>query len=178
MTRSPEKRRQIDSMKTPRISRPKFPEGYVDHPTASVSWEYVVQKLTEAKDYWLCSTRPDGRPHVIPRWAVFMNGFIYYDGSPETRHARNLETNPHIAIHLESGDEAVILEGVSGPAGKPVSALGRKLSKAYCSKYTAFGYAPEANQWDEGGLYVFKPRQCIVWTEFTKDPTKFVFDLE
>ena len=163
-------------MKILKTSRPKFPKGYVDHPTASVSWDYVAGKLTEAKNYWLCSVRPDGRPQVVPRWAVFLDGNIYYDGSPETRHARNLEKNPQVSVHLESGDEVVILEGASQPAGKPSPTLGKALSEAYRSKYAALGYAPEANQWDEGGLYVFRPRQCIAWTQFTKDPTKFVFD--
>jgi hypothetical protein len=163
-------------MQTPKISRPKFPPGYVDHPISEVSWDYVVQKLTEAKNYWLCSVRPDGRPHCVPRWAVFVDGLIYYDGSPETRHARNITENPEVTLHLENGDQAIILEGSAGSAGKPSVELAQKLSEAYKSKYTQHGYAPEPDQWDEGGLYVFTPRQCLAWTVFFEDPTKFVFE--
>ncbi|MBN1453736.1 MAG: pyridoxamine 5'-phosphate oxidase family protein [Anaerolineales bacterium] len=163
-------------MKPTKITRPTFPPGYVDNPTSEVSWDYVTQQLTEAKNYWLCSTRPDGRPHVVPRWAVYVDGKIYYDGSSETRHARNIVENPHVSLHLESGDQVVILEGTARPAEKPSLELGRKLAQAYQAKYTAHGYAPEPNQWDEGGLYVFTIRKAITWTNFMADPTKFVFE--
>lgn len=174
-------------MKPTKISRPQFPPGYVDNPISEVSWDYVAQQLTEAKNYWLCSVRPpsraaalagqaDGRPHCVPRWAVFIDGLIYYDGSPETRHARNIMENPYVSLHLESGDRAIILEGIARPAGAPSAELAQILSEAYKAKYTQHGYAPEPDQWDEGGLYVFRPRQCLAWTNFLEDPTKFVFE--
>ena len=165
-------------MKPTRITRPIFPKGYVDRPVAFLTWEWVAAQLTESKNYWLCSVRPAGRPHVIPRWGVFLDGKIYYDGSPETRHARNIESNPHTSVHLESGDRAIILEGTSAPAAKPAPELGRRLSQAYKAKYTQFGYAIEPDQWDGGGLYVFTPRQCLAWSNFTEDPTKFIFEGE
>jgi len=171
-------------MKPTKITRPQFPPGYVDHPISEVSWEYVARQLTEAKNYWLCSVRPPskakaldgGRPHCVPRWAVYLDGLIYYDGSPETRHARNIMENPHVSLHLESGDEAIILEGESRPAEKPSAKLAHRLSEAYKAKYTEHGYAPEPDQWDEGGLYVFRPRQCLAWTVFFENPTKFLFE--
>jgi hypothetical protein len=174
-------------MKPPKVSRPAFPPGYVDHPISELSWDDVAGQLRDAKHYWMCSVRPPsraealagqagGRPHCVPRWAVYLDGLIYYDGSPETRHARNISENPHVALHLESGAQAVILEGTSAPAGKPSAELAGRLASAYRAKYAADGYAPTADQWDEGGLYVFTPRQCIAWTVFNEDPTRFVFE--
>ena len=165
-------------MTQPKVSRPKFPPGYMDNPASFVTWYWVAAQLTESKNYWLCSIRPNGRPHVVPRWAVYVDGKIYYDGSPETRHARNIMENPQVSLHLENGDQAIILEGISRLAGKPTPELALKLSEAYKKKYKAFGYAPEPNQWDEGGLYVFTPRLCLAWTNFLQDPTKFVFERE
>jgi hypothetical protein len=161
-------------MLTPKVTRPQLPKGYVDNPTMSVTWEYVVQRLTNTKNYWLCSVRPDGRPHVVPRWGAFVDGKFYYDGSPETRHALNIVANPHVSLHLESGDEVIIAEGISAPAGKPEAALAAQIAAAYRVKYADQGYAPEATQWDNGGLYVFIPKQVLAWTQFFKDPTKFV----
>jgi hypothetical protein len=161
-----------------KITRPKFPKGYVDKPTSEVPWEEVEKRLAESKNYWMCSVRPNGRPHVIPRWAVYLDGKIYYDGSPETRHARNLVENPNISVHLESGQEAIILDGTCFAASKPDPTLAKRLAKAYGTKYKADGYAPKPDQWDEGGLYVFTPRQCIAWTVFFENPTKFVFEAE
>lgn len=163
-------------MKTPKITRPIFPKGYADNPTSYVDWSWVAAQLTDSKNYWLCSVRPDGRPHAVPRWAVYMDGKIYYDGSPETRHAQNLTSNPHLSVHLENGDQAVMLEGTSVPAGKPDAGLDGRLVKEYRRKYAEHGYSPDPGQWDEGGLYVFTPRQCLAWTVFFENPTKFIFD--
>jgi hypothetical protein len=71
----------------------------------------------------------------------------------------------------------IILEGITLPAGKPDAALANRLVESYRKKYLASdGYSPEPNQWDQGGLYVFTPRQCIAWTKFNEDPTKFIFE--
>lgn len=148
----------------------------MEHPSAYVDWSWVATQLTDSKNYWICSTRPNGKPHVVPRWAVYIDGKIYYDGSPETRHAQNLLENPNVAVHLESGDHVIILEGTSAPAGKPGDELDSKLVAAYRKKYAAVGYSPEPHQWDGGGLYVFTPRQCIAWTSFIDNPTKFTFE--
>lgn len=163
-------------MEPTKITRPKFPKGYVDNPVSYLTWDWVATQLTESLNYWLCSVRPDGRPHVIPRWAVFVDGKIYYDGSPETRHNRNIEINPRISVHLENGTEAIMLEGTSTVAGKPSPELGKKLSEQYKKKYKALGYAPEPDSWNGGGLYVFTPHQCIAWSKFNEDPTKFIFE--
>ena len=157
------------------ITRPEFPDGYADHPKTYLTWDWVAARLTESLHYWLCTVRPDGRPHVVPRWCVYLDGKIYYDGSPDTRHARNLEHNPQTALHLESGQEAIILEGISKTAPKPDSALGQTLAQAY-QKYAPLGYTPGPASWDNGGLFVFMPRQCIAWSNFTDNPTKFVFE--
>lgn len=164
------------SMTTPKVSRPQFPKGYVENPASYVDWSWVTTQLTDSKNYWLCSVRPDGRPHVIPRWAVYVDDKIYYDGSPQTRHNLNTEQNANIAVHLESGDQVVILEGTSVPAGKPSDELDAKLVQAYRRKYAPVGYSPDPHQWDGGGLYVFTPRQCIAWTSFGENPTKFTFE--
>jgi hypothetical protein len=138
----------------------------------------VEQRLAEAKNYWLCTVRPNGHPHVVPKWGVWVDGKIYFDGSPDTRHARNILENPAVALHLESGDEAVILEGTARAVQKPSPGLAGQVARAYSAKYAALGYAPGPDQWDNGGLYEISVRIALAWTKFTDDPTKFVFDGE
>jgi len=163
-------------MNSPKISRPKFPKGYADNPASYVDWEWVVEQMTNSENYWLSSVRSDGRPHVVPRWGAFIENKLYYDGSPKTRHSQNIIENPHVSLHLEDGYKVVIMEGTSKPADKPSPEFARQLSDAITNKYASQGYSPEPTQWDEGGLYVFTPRQCIAWTSFYEDPTKFVFE--
>ncbi len=165
-------------MREPQVLRPYFPPGYVEHPTALLTWAHVVQRLTDAKNYWLCSVRPDGRPHVIPKWGVWVDDKLYFDGSVKTRHARNIAENAHVSLHLESGDDVVIVEGVVELVQHPAPELGVKLSQAYKAKYATIGYAPEPTQWDEDGIFAITPSMALAWTSFAKDPTKFVFEDE
>jgi nitroimidazol reductase NimA-like FMN-containing flavoprotein (pyridoxamine 5'-phosphate oxidase superfamily) len=113
---------------------------------------------------------------VVPKWGVWINGKIYFDGSPETRHAKNIAENPNICLHLESGDDVVIVEGTCRAIPKPSPKLGAWIAQAYSAKYAALGYSPEPTQWDNGGLFEIEPRAMLAWTKFTDDPTKFVFD--
>ncbi len=99
---------------SPQSDRPQMPSGYGVDPTVTsglLSWEEAVAKLTDARNYWVATTRPDGRPHVVPVWGLWMDGAFYFGTEAESRKGRNLATNPHIVVHLESGDDAVIIEG-------------------------------------------------------------------
>lgn len=160
-------------MKNPKITRPHFPQGYLENPKALLPWSHVVQRLTEAKHYWLCTVRPDGRPHAVPKWAVYVNDKLYFDGSPETRHAQNIAQNPHVVVHLESGEDVVIVEGVAKESTRPTADLAAEIARAYTEKYAERGYAPEPDQWDQGGLFEIELRTVIAWTQFTEDPTRF-----
>lgn len=161
-------------MTPPDVMRPRFPEGYVNNPQRLMTWEEVESQLVAARHYWLGSVRPDGRPHAIPKWAVWVEGRAYFDGSPQTRHGRNIAQNPYVTLHLESGEKVVIVEGVAG-AITPSRELAETLAHSYTAKYAAWGYAPTPDTWDEGGLFEIAPRTVIAWTSFTEDPTRFVF---
>jgi hypothetical protein len=91
-------------------------------------WEVVggepaaEQQLVAARTYWIATTGPDGRPHCRPVWGVWLaDGFWFSTGSL-ARH--NLAANPQITVHLESGDEVVIVEGAADdrPHGWPLGA--------------------------------------------------------
>ena len=82
--------------------------------------------------------------------------------------------NPAIVVHLESGEQALIVEGRAAAVGRPDQGLAQAVAEAYRRKYSGLGYAPESSQWDEGGLYRIAPRTILAWTKFNADPTKFV----
>jgi nitroimidazol reductase NimA-like FMN-containing flavoprotein (pyridoxamine 5'-phosphate oxidase superfamily) len=151
------------------------PEGYTlaDREQRLLDWSHIDARMREAKNYWIATTRPNGRPHVVPTWAVWHANCLYFDGSPETRRMRNLAANPRIAVHLEDGDQAVIVEGVASTVARPSQELGEQLAALYAAKYAALGYAPEPHSWDEGGLYVVEPDTALAWTEFGVDMTRW-----
>lgn len=151
------------------------PEGYTrtDREQRLLDWSHVDARMRESKNFWVATTRPDGRPHVAPTWAVWHDNRLYFDGSPETRRMRNLAENPNVAIHLEDGDHAVIVEGIVRVIDRPTVELGKQLSDIFSAKYAAHGYAPEPDSWDGGGLYVVEPTLALAWTEFGVDMTRW-----
>ncbi|MEA1903827.1 MAG: pyridoxamine 5'-phosphate oxidase family protein [Actinomycetota bacterium] len=161
-----------------RIDRPELPEGYgVEDAGPYISWDDVVGRLAAARNYWLSTTWPDGRPHVVPRWGAWLDNAFWYDGSPETRHMRNLTVNSACALHLESGDEVTIVDGTS-IASEPVTGdLGERLSEEFGLKY-APAYAPGPDSWSDGiagGLRILTPKKVIAWSDYPKGLTRFRF---
>ncbi|ACY20101.1 pyridoxamine 5'-phosphate oxidase-related FMN- binding protein [Gordonia bronchialis DSM 43247] len=178
--------READSLPPvpdPAIDRPRFPDGYgVDtDPAGARDWASAEQKLVAAQHYWLCSVRPDGTPHTVPRWGVWVAGRFFYDGAPTTRHTRNVEVNPACTLTLESGTDVVIVEGNSVAVRARADGLGERIAAAF-GKYAELGYSPEANAWESmtngGGLRAITPRRAFAWSSFPTDCTRFTFATE
>jgi hypothetical protein len=162
----------------PIAERPYLPEGYglPEHNEGLLPWTYVVERMTQSLNYWICSVRPDGRPHSAPVWAAWVDDVLYYDGAPNTIHNRNVAANPNVSVHLEDGTQAVILEGVVYAIHKPERNLAASVAEGYRAKYAAMGYAPAVDQWDAGGLYAIVPSRVIAWTKFPTDCTRWRFE--
>ncbi len=164
----------------PTRDRPTMPEGYglPDSDDGLLAWSTIEARLIEARHYWLATVRPDGRPHVVPRWGVWIDGALHYDGSPETVHARNAEANPACTLTLGDGADAITIDGRSAASEPVAGVLGDRLAAAIGAKYGADGYRPEPDAWsgpDAGGLRLFTPTKALAWFDFPNDLTRFRF---
>ena len=155
-----------------------MPRGYgAKSATAYVDWEAVVDRLIESKHYWLATTRPDGRPHVVPRWGVWLDERFWSDGSPETLHVRNLEVDSRCTLNLENGRQVVIVEGRSLMPDAVTGELGERLAAEYSRKYSP-EYQPSPDQWSgelAGGMRYLAPEKVLAWNSFPDDLTRFRF---
>ncbi len=168
-------------MDAPRSDRPDMPDGYgvPVGVSGTLTWRDVEERLIGSLQYWMSTTRPNGRPHVVPRWGAWLDQRLWYDGSPETVHAKNLRSNPLCTLHLESGAQAVILEGTSRAADPPGPGINERLAAEFGRKYSDQGYSPAPDAWDgpdAGGLLVFTPVKALAWFDFPADTTRFTFD--
>jgi general stress protein 26 len=93
-------------------------------------WSFADGRLRRARNYWVCSARGDGRPHASPVWGLWLGGSLFFSTDPSSRKARNLRDNPAILVHLESGDDVVIVEGIVQPCS-----VTRELDTLYFRKY-------------------------------------------
>lgn len=170
----------MDHLAPQRSDRPVMPEGYGVPETDEglLEWSRVEARLVASAQYWMATTRADGRPHVVPRWGVWVDGRFWYDGSPATIHVRNLGAEGPCTLHLEDGWQAVIVEGISAVAAPPGLEMGERLAAAFAAKYAERGYTPEADAWegpDSGGLRVLSPTKALAWFDFPGDVTRFRF---
>lgn len=159
-------------MTAPRASRPALPATYGIPETEEgmLTWGDAVQRLEVARNYWLATARPDGRPHVVAIWGMWVDDAFYCGGAPETRWLRNVAANPAVALHLESGDQVVIVEGEMA-LYTPDSDLAARLNQASLAKY---GVASDPNDASEA-TWRLQPRTVLAWTHFPTDATRFTF---
>src|SRR5207249_8632541 len=89
-----------------------------------------------------------------PVWGVWRDSRFSF--TTESRAARNLERNREVTVHLESGAEVVIVEGVTEVA-RDVEAI-RATVEAYNAKYRD-DVDPDA----PSGWHVVRPRVVFGW---------------
>jgi len=154
----------------PVARRPRFPKGYGIPESADglLSWSWTRERLEGWRNYWLATTNPDGGPHAMPVWGLWLDGAFVFSTSPESRKGRNLARDGRAIVHVESDDDVVIVEGQVERI-----ALDDRLADLYEAKYE---YRPSPNSPDEA-WYRLKPRLAYAWDrDYPRTATRFVFD--
>ena len=76
------------------IDRPALAAGYGLLPESEgkglLPWNWVTERLERSRNYWIATTRPDGRPHVMPVWGVWMEDALYFGTDPASVKGRNI----------------------------------------------------------------------------------------
>ena len=127
--------------------------------TGDGDWAPLERRLSEARNYWVVTIRADGRPHAAPVWGAWLDDAVWFSTDPESVKGRNLAARPEVVVHLESGDEVVIVEGVAGPApAGRFEAYRAEYRRKYDFEHPAWG-APGA------AVVVVTPRRILAWTE-------------
>jgi general stress protein 26 len=165
--------------KPPARSKPKPPapsrmttadygfEGAKSAPGKKMPWSKVERLLKTARNYWIGTTRRDGRPHSAPVWGVWQDGALYFSTGEGSVKGRNLARDPRVTIHPELIDDAIILNGAvtkikASPKLKPVWT-------AYKRKY----------KWGVEGsdFYELRPELVYSYTEpdFIETATRWTF---
>jgi Pyridoxamine 5'-phosphate oxidase len=151
----------------PAASRPHFKDyGISTEAKGMLPWSWADERLRAGRNYWIVTTRPDGRPHAMPVWGIWLDGAVHWSSAPSSVKAKNLARDPRVVIHLESGDDVVILEGEI-----ETFALDDRVADAYEAKYK---WRPEPS--DGGGWFRLAPRVAFAWTEQDYPSTATRFD--
>jgi hypothetical protein len=74
-------------------------------------WAEIRESLADAGTTWLVTVRPDGRPHVVPVGALWIDGSYYVTTGQGTVKGNNLARNPRCVISLTSRGFDLVFEG-------------------------------------------------------------------
>lgn len=86
---------------------------FSDPVAEATSWDETRQVIEDAELFWITTVRADGRPHVTPLVAVWVDDALYFCTGPEEQKALNLTANPHVILTTgangwESGLDVVV----------------------------------------------------------------------
>ena len=168
----------------PVVDRPTMPEGYgpAEGLDGALPWSWVVERLVPARNYWVATTGADGVPQLAPVWGVWVQDAVWFGTDPSSAKGRNLARDPRAVVHLESGDEVVIVRGRA--ERKALADLDRSLlealDEAYAAKYVdaESGESFRLTTGPEGSsVYRVAPRTVLGWLEsdFLRSRTRWRF---
>jgi general stress protein 26 len=101
------------------------------------SWEDTLEAIEQAQIFWISTVRRDGRPHVTPLVAVWLDGALHFCTGPDEQKALNLAANPRVALTTGTNDWQSGLDVVvEGEATRVTEApLLERLAAAWAQKW-------------------------------------------
>jgi general stress protein 26 len=137
-----------------------------------VSWSRAEKRLTNAHNYWLITSQTNGRAHAAPVWGLWLEGSFWFSTDPNSRKGRDIARNPYAVLHLESGDDVVIVEGIA----EQLTSKSRLLAGFVESYKKKYGFQLDTSI-PSYGVYRVKTRLAYAWAEkdLPKSATRWTF---
>jgi hypothetical protein len=161
-------------MAEPEMSRPHAP-GYGLPPEApdpsKATWKRAQEQMAATRNYWVATCGPDGKPHAMPVWGVWFEGALIFGTGRSSRKGKHLAARPDVVVHLESGDDVVVIEGTVEPVTD--GALLTRYADAFKEKYDV---RPEIEN-SEDIFYRLRERKAFTWleTDFLDTAARWIF---
>jgi hypothetical protein len=129
----------------------------------TMTWADIAERLSAPRQYWLNTTTPACAPHAVPVWGVVTGETLYFYSKRTTVKARNLAADPRAVVHLESGEDVLIVRGLLDDLGAPAEV--QCIVAALAAKYTR----PEDQQYLPSNdppfdaVYALRPQSVMAW---------------
>jgi nitroimidazol reductase NimA-like FMN-containing flavoprotein (pyridoxamine 5'-phosphate oxidase superfamily) len=147
-------------------------------------WADVRQVLESAETSWVTTVRADGRPHVTPLVAVWLDDAVYFCTGPTEQKAVNLRSNQNVVLTTgcNTWDKGldVIVEGTAERITDE-SKLAR-LAKAWATKWDGHWHFEVGNgafqhEGGSGEAYVFEvvPTKVLSFAKDVDAATRHTF---
>ena len=164
-------------MEPTHVARPFMPgygTGGPDEGTGLLPWRWAEERLARSHDYWLATVTADGRPHLMPVWAVLFEDRLWFSSSNGSRKARNLAAHPYCSLATQDPIEPVVAEGaVERVTDRPT--LEQMLAAENAKYGTDYGF--EMVDPGQNSCWALSPERVfgLTGTDFTGSPTRWTF---
>jgi nitroimidazol reductase NimA-like FMN-containing flavoprotein (pyridoxamine 5'-phosphate oxidase superfamily) len=107
-------------MNTSAMISPKETKNLDIYGSPPLEWQRVIEALNKTGDlevadsagrFWIATTRPDGRPHVMAVGIVWDDGKFYLSTGAGTQKGKNLARDPHCMVSLAAPGIDIVAEG-------------------------------------------------------------------
>ena len=152
------------------INRPNMPEyGISENLRTLLSWDKVNEWMDLSKNYWIATTKSDGKPHTRPIWGIWHNNLFYFGGGQKTSNVKNLLRDSRITVHTERADNVVIIEGKA-----------EQFEDEEMHKILGIKYEIRYGLYHPPPFWRVVPKIVFAWTmdDFANTPTKFKCQVE
>jgi F420H(2)-dependent biliverdin reductase len=118
-------------------------------------------RLQTESNIWLATTRPNGKPHLIPIWFVWLDERAYICTGESSVKVKNLRADPRATIALEDGNQPVIAESSATFVPQPFPA---DVAAAFQHKYNWNIASPISAAVSDHVLIALQPEKWLTWT--------------
>lgn len=160
-------------------------ERFSDPDAQPTTWAAARDVLEAAQLSWLSTVRADGRPHVTPLVAVWLDGALHFTTGPTEQKAHNLDENRNVVLTTgcNSWDRGldVMVEGEARRVtDRPTL---ERLASAWRAKWDGswqFAVADEGFRHEAGGLalvFAVEPAKVLAFGKGTFTHTRHLSPL-
>jgi len=142
--------------------------------TGLLPWSWVVERLTRSHDFWLATVTPQGAPHLMPVWAVWHSGRLWFSSANGSRKARNLSADARCTVSTDNPREPVVVHGLAERITSPEE-LAAMLAAENAKYQTSYG--PEMVDPALNSVYALRLEWVFALdaSDFAGSPTRFTF---
>ncbi|MER7543396.1 pyridoxamine 5'-phosphate oxidase family protein [Actinomadura sp.] len=167
------------TMKNP---TPQLDERFSQPGSEPVPWATTLEALESAQMFWITTVRADGRPHVTPLVAVWLDDALHFTTGPEEQKALNLAGNPRVALitgcnRWDEGLDVIVEGAAERVTARPAL---ERLAAAWAAKWDGqWQYEPTENGFahDQGGeahVFAVRPAKILAFTKGAFTQTRYL----
>jgi nitroimidazol reductase NimA-like FMN-containing flavoprotein (pyridoxamine 5'-phosphate oxidase superfamily) len=148
---------------------------FSDSDAAATEWTETLRIIEAAELFWISTVRADGRPHVTPLVAVWLDGALHFCTGANEQKCVNLRANPHVVLttgcnNWQQGVDVVVEGDAVRVTDSPTL---RRLADAWRTKWDGrWEFEPSGEAFGDAGspnntalVYAVKPAKVLAFAK-------------